>query len=63
MNDEGVAAILGLVLLQNGGDVRIPADTVANGLPSNSRVQVSWDEDELVVGIREIPDDLGVDSE
>lgn len=54
MNDEGVAAVLGLVLLQHGGEVRVPADAVAEGLPSNSRVRVRWDDEELVVSVEKI---------
>lgn len=61
MNDEGVAAVLGLVLLQSDGVVRIPADDVAEGLPANSRVEVRWEEDYLVVSVEKVPDELGVE--
>lgn len=54
MNDEGVTAILGLVLMvQPGQEVRIPYDVIDGGLPANSGVQVEQDEEneELVVRI------------
>lgn len=52
VGDEGVAAVLGLVLVKNGGDVRIPEFMVAEGLPNDSRVAVYWDNTDLVIGIR-----------
>jgi len=53
MKDEGVAAILGFVLLANDGEVRVPAETVEAGLPDNSGVRVFTDAltEELVVQI------------
>jgi hypothetical protein len=56
MNDEGVVALLGLVLLTvDGHEVRVPADVLESGLPDNSGVQVFRDElaDELVIRIQE----------
>lgn len=55
INDEGITAVLGLVLMvQPNQEVRIPEDTIAGGLPSNSGVQVYQDQDtgELVVRIQ-----------
>lgn len=54
INEEGITAVLGLVLLvQPDREVRVPIETVAAGLPSNSGVQVFQDleTDELVVRI------------
>lgn len=53
--EEGITAILGVVLLTQGGEVRVPRETLEDGLPENSRVQVFFDEsaDELVVRIAE----------
>lgn len=54
MNDEGVVALLGLVLMTvEGNEVRVPAETIEAGLPENSGVQVYRDEmaDELVIKI------------
>lgn len=54
MKDEGVAAILGLVLLTHeNNEVRIPAEAVVRGLPDNSGVQVYQDPvtDELVIRV------------
>lgn len=59
MNDEGVVALLGLVLLTiEGNEVRISAETLEKGLPSNSGVQVFRDEmaDELVIKIQSFED-------
>lgn len=58
MNDEGVVALLGLVLTTfEGNEVRIPNEQVAAGLPENSGVQVFTDEisEELVIRIEEYP--------
>lgn len=55
MEDEGIVAILGLVLLQAGGEVRIPMELIENGLPENSLVRV-WQDvatDELIVSVVE----------
>lgn len=55
INDEGVTAILGLVLLtQPDHEVRVPLETIAAGLPSNSGVQVYQDleTEELVVRVQ-----------
>lgn len=59
MNGEGVTAILGLVLLTQGGEVRVPLEVVEAGLPENSGVQVYQDEltDELVVRIASYEDE------
>lgn len=60
MNDEGVTAILGLVLLtQEGQEVRVPAETLEAGLPANSGVQVFKDEltDELVIRIQKFAEE------
>lgn len=44
MNDEGIAAILGLVLMtQPNQEVEIPVETIEAGLPENSRVRVVRD--------------------
>lgn len=54
MNDQGVVALLGLVLLQiEGYEVRVPADEVETALPENSGVQVFMDDEakELVIRI------------
>ena len=50
---ESLAAILGFILLQNDGEIRIPAETLEEGLPEDSGVGVVFDEetDELVVHI------------
>ena len=56
MNDEGVVALLGLVLMTiEGREVRVSADVLEAGLPANSGVQVFKDEmtDELVIKIQE----------
>lgn len=55
MNDEGVVALLGLVLTTiEGQEVRVPAEALERGLPENSGVQVFKDEltDELVIRIQ-----------
>lgn len=52
MNEEGVAAMLGLVLQHIGEDVKIPEYEVAGGLPEKSRVVVYWEDSNLVIGIR-----------
>ena len=54
INEEGVTAVLGLVLLtQPGNEVRVPIETIEKGLPANSGVQVFQDQEteELVVRI------------
>ena len=54
MNDEGVVALLGLVLMTiENNEVRVSAEVVEQGLPENSGVQVFRDEiaDELVIRI------------
>lgn len=53
--EEGITAILGIVLLTQGGEVRVPRETLENGLPENSGVKVFFDEsaDELVVRVAE----------
>lgn len=64
MNDEGVVALLGLVLLTvapENLEVRVPATVLETGLPENSGVQVFKDEltDELVIKIEsyeKVPD-------
>lgn len=65
MNDEGVAAILGLVLLANGGEVRISQKQLEDGLPENSGVRVFTDEltQELVVQIQEFDNEDGAYAE
>lgn len=55
MNDEGVVALLGLVLTTiEGQEVRVPAEALERGLPENSGVQVFKDEltDELIIRIQ-----------
>ncbi len=55
INEEGVTAVLGLVLLtQPGHEVRVPIEIIEKGLPANSGVQVYQDlaSDELVVRIQ-----------
>lgn len=54
MDEEQIAAILGMVLMtQPNREVRIPFEQVQNGLPANSGVKVEPDEErfELVVRI------------
>lgn len=53
--DEGVAAVLGLVILHQGGEVRIPGSLIEEGLPPNSGVRVQYDPktDELVIDVAE----------
>lgn len=56
INDEGVTAILGLVLMTHPDrEVRIPIDLIESGLPANSGVQVFQDHatEELVVRVQE----------
>lgn len=56
VNDEGIAAVLGLVLLtQPDTEVRVPIEIIEKGLPANSGIQVYQDQvtDELVVRITE----------
>lgn len=56
VNDEGVTALLGLVLLtQEDFEVRISDEQLEAGLPANSGVQVYRDENtnELVIRIQE----------
>lgn len=57
-NTEQLAAILGLLVIQNGGDFAIPVEVVKAGLPENSAVRVEFDEEKavLVVGIRGLDD-------
>lgn len=53
-NEESVAAILGLVLLQQENHtVRVPSELLESGLPDDSGVQVYFEEesDSLVVRI------------
>lgn len=55
MNEEGVTAVLGLVLLtQPDHEVRVPIEIIENGLPADSGVQVYQDQetDELVIKIQ-----------
>lgn len=55
MNDEGVIALLGLVLMTiEGHEVRVPAEVLERGLPDNSGVQVFKDEmtEELIIKIQ-----------
>lgn len=55
MNDEGVVALLGLVLMTiEDNEVRVPATLLESGLPANSGVQVYKDEmtDDLVIKIQ-----------
>lgn len=55
MKDEGVTALLGLVLMTTENrEVRVPPEILEEGLPSSSGVQVYKDEltDELVVKIQ-----------
>lgn len=62
INDEGVTAVLGLVLLtQPKHEVRVPIETIAKGLPANSGVQVYQDlaSDELVVRIASYDEEGG----
>lgn len=62
INEEGVTAVLGLVLLtQPNYEVRVPEDTIAGGLPSNSGVQVFQDQEtgELVVRIASYDEEGG----
>jgi len=62
INEEGVTAVLGLVLLtQPNHEVRVPEDTIAGGLPSNSGVQVFQDQEtgELVVRIASYDEEGG----
>lgn len=64
MNDEGVTAILGLVLLmQPDQTVRIPNELLVKGLPDNSGVQVYQDRmtDELVVRIQSYEEEVEVE--
>jgi hypothetical protein len=63
MKDEGVAAILGLVLLTHDGEVRVPAEVVENGLPDNSGVRIYTDDitEELVVQIAKYDNEVGED--
>lgn len=61
MNDEGIAAILGLVLMtQPDQTVEIPYETVEAGLPENSRVRVVKDpiKDIIRVTIEEIDEEV-----
>lgn len=53
MNDEGVTAILGLVLVAVGGEIRVPVEVLQNGLPQGYGVRVTQDPstDELVVSL------------
>ena len=57
--DEGVAAVLGLVILHQGGEVRIPGSLIEEGLPPNSGVRVQYDaqKDELVIDVTEAKND------
>jgi hypothetical protein len=55
VNEEGVTAVLGLVLLtQPDHEVRVPIEIIENGLPADSGVQVYQDQetDELVIKIQ-----------
>lgn len=58
---EGITALLALVLVRNGDDVRIPEFMVNEGLPDNSKVALFWEGSDLVVGIR--PEDWTPDHE
>lgn len=54
IQDEGITALLGLVLLQQDDwEVRISDEKVMHGLPENSGVQVYHDDasEELVIRI------------
>lgn len=54
MNEEGIAAIMGLVLMtQPDHTVRIPFAVAEAGLPANSGVRIYQDDDteELIVTI------------
>lgn len=55
---EELAAIIGLLAIHNGGDIRVPMDVLRNGLPEGSGIRVEFDQenDEMVVGIREVED-------
>lgn len=54
MDEQGVTALLGLILLQNDGEIRIPMEALEKGLPSGHGVRVISDEatDELVLSIQ-----------
>lgn len=54
MQEEGVVALLGLVLMTTEDrEIRVPAEVLEAGLPPNSSVEVFKDEltDELIVRI------------
>lgn len=54
INDEGVVALIGLILLTlPSEEVRIPDEFVARGLPDGGAVRVYHDDftDELVISI------------
>lgn len=44
LNDEGLAAILGLVI-KTVGEVKIPRESVEEGLPENAGVRVEYNEE------------------
>lgn len=53
-NDEGVAALLGMIIHCHGEDFIIPEYRLNEGLPPNSKVAAWWEGSNLRVGIREI---------
>ena len=60
MNDEGVIALLGMVLLQQPNqEVRVPYAQVVAGLPSDSAVKVFHHEatNELVIRIAKVKEE------
>lgn len=66
MHDEGVVALLGLVLLQQeNNEVRIHDEDVERGLPTNSGVQVYHDEatEELVIRIQSYDEEVKDENE
>lgn len=50
---EGLAAMLGLVVVHLGGEVRVPAQLVRDGFEAGQRTTVDFDadKDELVVRV------------
>lgn len=60
MNEEGVVAVLGLVLMtQPDQRIEIPRELIENGLPDNSGVQLREDpiKDVLIVSIESYEND------
>ena len=57
MHDEGLAAMLGLVLVHLGGEVEIPIETIEAGLPENSGVRVVETENGVIFRIQEYDPD------